>query len=340
MISIIIPVYNVEKYIDDCIKSVICQTYKDLEIIIVDDGSLDNSGKICDDWEKIDSRITVFHIQNSGLMAAWKYGVEHSSSNYIGFVDSDDWIDSNMYERLLIQLQNDDSDIVLCGLIKEYENGNPSICEKFFLDKELYTKDEIKNYIFPFAIASDKVSSRGISPNRVTKLYRRNIIEKIIPYCDDDVSIGEDLLSTFAAITKATKISVLNNFFPYHYRINENSMIKKFSLEKFLKVRNLHQAMLKINAECQYDFFRQLKSDYVKLTLELMDEEICFSDFSVQKIKKNIYNEYYQSMFQDALLYYDRNTLNYKNKVYLFLLKHRIILLFIFIRKKKLRVIK
>lgn len=97
MISIIVPVYNVEKYIIECVRSLVNQTYTDIEIVLVDDGSTDMSGKICDELCQKDERIRVFHKANGGLMSAWKYGVLKSSGQYIGFVDSDDWVDSDMY---------------------------------------------------------------------------------------------------------------------------------------------------------------------------------------------------------------------------------------------------
>ena len=104
MLSIIVPVYNVEKYIGKCIESIVNQTYKDLEIILVDDGSTDNSGKICDEWARKDKRIKVIHKKNGGLSDARNAGLDICTGDYIGFVDSDDYIELNMYEDLLIQM--------------------------------------------------------------------------------------------------------------------------------------------------------------------------------------------------------------------------------------------
>ena len=138
MISVIIPVYNTQRYLAKCIESVICQTYKDLDIIIVDDGSTDLSGEICDEYKKKDPRIRVFHTQNASLSAARNTGIENvpEESEWIAFVDSDDYIEKDMYERLL--KGNSDSDIVECGLIKEY-NGKSEIES---LQKGTYEKEE------------------------------------------------------------------------------------------------------------------------------------------------------------------------------------------------------
>ena len=101
MISVIVPVYNVEPYLRKCLDSIIGQTYKDLEIIIIDDGSTDCSGKICDEYEERDGRLKVFHTENKGLSAARNLGLDNATGDWIGFVDSDDWIEPDMYEVLL-----------------------------------------------------------------------------------------------------------------------------------------------------------------------------------------------------------------------------------------------
>lgn len=123
-ISIIIPVYNTGKYLNRCIDSIICQTYKDLDIIIVDDGSLSETADICDSIAEADSRIRVFHKQNEGVSVARNYGLSYAKGDYIGFVDSDDWIAPNMYERLLVQLTQNKVDIVYCDALTIWDNGN------------------------------------------------------------------------------------------------------------------------------------------------------------------------------------------------------------------------
>lgn len=119
LISVIVPVYNVEKYLDKCIESIVNQTYKNLEIILVDDGSPDNCPQICDNWAKKDDRIIVIHKENSGAGAARNAGIDIAKGKYIGFVDSDDYISNNMYEFLL-GLFEDDVDIVECEYKRVY----------------------------------------------------------------------------------------------------------------------------------------------------------------------------------------------------------------------------
>ena len=113
-ISVIIPVYNVEDYLSKCLQSVINQTYTNLEIILVDDGSTDNSGEICDEFSENDNRIKVIHQKNTGVSQARKIGIDVADGKYIGFVDADDWIEPDMYETLINKMKN--SDIIMSGL--------------------------------------------------------------------------------------------------------------------------------------------------------------------------------------------------------------------------------
>ena len=123
----IVPVYNVEPYIHQCIDSIINQTYKDLEILLIDDGSPDNCGAICDEYAKQDSRIRVFHTENRGLSAARNLGLKEAKGEYIGFVDSDDWVEPYMYEKLLEAIQENETDISICGYCKEADSATETI---------------------------------------------------------------------------------------------------------------------------------------------------------------------------------------------------------------------
>ena len=115
LISVIVPVYNTEKYLHRCVDSIINQTYQNLEIILVDDGSTDSSGCICDEYAKKDERIKVIHKENAGQGVARNIALEYASGEYVGFVDSDDWIDPRMYQTLYTYAVKDQSDIVVCG---------------------------------------------------------------------------------------------------------------------------------------------------------------------------------------------------------------------------------
>ena len=122
MISVIIPVYNVEEYLDDCLTSVLAQTYSNLEILLINDGSTDNSGVICDKYAQTDSRIKVFHKENGGVSSARNIGLENATGQYIAFVDPDDWIEPNMYETIITQFEKSDVDAVFCGYWENFSD--------------------------------------------------------------------------------------------------------------------------------------------------------------------------------------------------------------------------
>lgn len=126
LISVVVPVYKAEKYIDECIESIVNQTYRNLEIILVDDGSPDRCPKICDEWAFRDERIKVIHQTNKGAAAARNAGIKVASGQYIGFVDSDDYIDKTMYEVLYEGIGKSDAQISCCYFVREYGNGADS----------------------------------------------------------------------------------------------------------------------------------------------------------------------------------------------------------------------
>lgn len=332
-ISIVIPIYNVEKYLDECLESVVGQTYKNLEIILVNDGSTDSCGMKCDEWSKKDERIRVFHKSNGGLMNAWKYGVIRAQGNYIGFVDPDDWIDLNMYETLLDGVVENDVDLVFSGIL--YEKGDKTEKETFILSSSKYESEDIEKDIFPIYFSSKQSSDRSVPPSRVTKLFKKDVLLKILEYCDEEVSIGEDLLTTFATMSQVRSIFILSDFYPYHYRIHGESMIRAYSDSKYEKIYKLKKAMEKVANELyDYDFSRQLDKDYVALMLEQMELEILFSGKSNSELKKSL-----RSRREGPLLAAINNVkysgFSKKQKLYLFLIKHNLISLMIFIRKLK-----
>ena len=172
-ISIIVPFYNVEKYAPKCIESIINQTYTNLEIILVDDGSPDTCGKICDDYALKDGRIKVIHKKNAGLSDARNVGIKEATGKYIGFVDGDDYIEKDMYKYLYNLIKENNADISICGVEEVYEDGSIQD-EKAKESIEILSKeDAIKELLL-----DKKVRSHAWD-----KLYKRELFENIeYPY--------------------------------------------------------------------------------------------------------------------------------------------------------------
>ena len=173
MVSIIIPIYNVEKYLPKCIESLMNQTYRDIEIILVDDGSPDACGKICDEYARVDSRIIVIHQKNQGVSAARNSGLECAKGEYIGFIDPDDWVASEMYEGMLNAILREATDMVICG----YDYYDECGCV-----------DEKRKYVVrPNEVISQKEVMKRFSDmpptirhGVVNKLFRRDLLNKQI----------------------------------------------------------------------------------------------------------------------------------------------------------------
>lgn len=169
LISVIVPVYNVERYLEKCVMSIVRQTYRNLEIILVDDGSTDNSPALCDELAKKDDRIVVIHKENGGLSSARNAGIDVARGDLIGFVDSDDYIDPEMYEKMHRALTSEGADLCICGYQKVDEQGEPLSKSIAVLKDEVLTKEECFARLF---------DNNGwlyvIAP---TKLYERSLLD-------------------------------------------------------------------------------------------------------------------------------------------------------------------
>ena len=218
IISVVIPIYNMEKYLNKCIESVINQTYRNLEILLIDDGSTDNSPGMCDEWAKKDNRIKVFHKTNGGLSDAKNYGIEHASGKFIGFVDSDDWIEENMYEELYKEAMDNNADIIICGRYLEFSN-----CK--------IIQSASKKSIMTGKEAIIKMDSFGeFDMSSCDKMYRIELFENIrFPYGKK----CEDAYVTYKLFNNSKVIEYYPVCF-YHYLQRNNSISKSKHLNKDL----------------------------------------------------------------------------------------------------------
>ena len=232
MISVIVPVYKVETYLEQCLDSILCQTYRDLEILLIDDGSPDRCGEICDRYAAADPRIRVFHTENRGLSAARNLGIDHARGEYLGFVDSDDWIEPDMYERLLRAVEENGADIAVCGRVREYPDRKEIILpEAGILDREGAVRAHVKLEIRHAAW---------------DKLYRRACFADI-RYPEGRVC--EDIATTYRTLLRADKVVKIAAPL-YHYRDRAGSITKEKEyrslVDCFTSCREEYEALLRI----------------------------------------------------------------------------------------------
>lgn len=231
MISVIVPVYNVKDYVEKCLESITNQTFKDIEIIVVDDGSTDGSDEIVDRIAEFDSRIKVFHKGNGGLMSAWMYGLKRSIGDYIGFVDSDDFIDITMYEKLYNKAIKHNADVVLCNHYYDMRSIGEGLClHRNPIIEGYYHKEEfdvIKNEIFP------KISRDYISPSRCTKLINRELLLANLKYCDTRISSAEDVNIMVPCLLGCKSFYYVDE--PLYYYVCRNTSISRTFKESLLE---------------------------------------------------------------------------------------------------------
>lgn len=222
LISIVVPIYNVEKYLPKCIESILNQTYKNFELILVDDGSKDNCGNICDEYAQKDNRIVVIHKENGGLSSARNAGIDIAKGKYIGFVDSDDWIHSEMYEKLVYLMESREADIAQCEFINA-----PSEDVKIEPEKEeikTFTNIEGLNNLYNNMYVSTVVAWN--------KLYKISLFKEI-RYPNG--KIHEDEGTTYKLIFNAKRIVYTNQKY-YYYRQTPNSITNAAFNKKRLNI--------------------------------------------------------------------------------------------------------
>lgn len=210
LISVIVPVYNCEMYLNQCVESIINQTYSNLEIVLVDDGSTDDSGKICDEYSEKDHRVVVLHTVNGGAASARNKGLNVAKGEYITFVDSDDWIESDMYHSMLELLKNNSADVAKVGFIKEYENNSSIVLGNEY--DGIYLKDEaVKKFLY-----HENEFCGGVWD----KLYKRKLFDNVrFP----EKLITEDYYVNALIYANLNRIAVSSKAY-YHYRMQENSV--------------------------------------------------------------------------------------------------------------------
>lgn len=224
LVSVIVPIYNAGQYINKCLQSIISQTYENIEIILVDDGSTDGGGELCDKWAKQEGRIRVCHKQNGGLVSARKKGVETARGKYVAHVDADDWIEPEMYEEMVKRAVECDADVVTSGMIRDY--ANHSVVEHEGLDGGIYRGGRLEKEYWTNVIATDTFFKSNTNMHITNKLSKREIALKHQMGLPDSVRLFEDAAVVYPMVFDARCIVVTGKAF-YHYVIHDNSMMSQ-----------------------------------------------------------------------------------------------------------------
>lgn len=289
-ISIIVPVYKVEKYLDKCVESLVNQTYKNLEIILVDDGSPDECPKICDAWAKKDSRIKVSHKANGGLSEARNTGMDIATGDYIGFVDSDDYVSEEMYNILVKIIEENDADISACQESTFNDENNP----RFTVDNNVTIVDDVN------AALNGIINSELVLSFVWNKLYKKELLNDI------RFPVGknyEDVFTLHKIILKTNKIAVTSSAL-YAYRKRKDNITKSWTKKNicdFIEANNLRYNDLKDNKKVIDSLnavrLRSVYTSHVAATLlgdkDFYNSELLKNDYKFLKKKENF--KYYKA---------------------------------------------
>lgn len=297
-VSVIVPVYNSEKYLNDCIQSIVKQTLPNIEIILVDDGSTDESGRICDEYAKNDSRIQVYHIPNGGAAKARNIGLLNASGEYVGFVDSDDWVEPNMYSVLYNSAKNQDADIVWCNVLK-----NESEKQKKYIPSKIYNKMGIESVIYPLLIANvDETNCKSVIRGSVCiRIFRKSMIDQFNITFPEEFVYNEDGMFCIQSTLNASRYVYLGNEYLYHNRCVSDSITKRYIENLWSRQRGIKKYLEQITVQESYPFQTQIDKKMFDVAIYCIENEcrnqntkladkqikrICSDSLTLEAIKK------------------------------------------------------
>lgn len=325
-VSIIVPVYNAEKYISTCLDSIINQTLKEIEIIVINDGSNDSSLAICNKYKEQDHRIRVLDKVNEGVSIARNIGIDIAKGEYLMFIDSDDWIDSDFCENLYNLAKKEKAELCISNYVKE------SLDFKEFYDikihKEMLYKKDIKEAFLIELIERDegkKVHDLAGFRGPWAKLYKKEILNKYNIKFDEMLKIGEDFLFNLNFLQKIKKISFDDGYY-YHYRTNFDSVTMKYKencFEIYEEILKKLEKFLKTNS-----IYDKSKNRFYKLSIKYLF--ICIDNEFRKENRKNILDKYRYLKYirknkyiENALINENFKDYNFKQKILLLLFKYK-----------------
>lgn len=315
-ISVIVPVYKVENYLDKCIESIQNQSYSDIEIILVDDGSPDNCGKICDEYAKNDTRIKVLHKENAGVSVARNTGMAAATGEYIMFVDSDDYIDENMISDMVSHLP---ADIVICGL--KYVNTDGTVLDLYFLDsEESITREEFIDSYFEIA------ERRHIFGGPVNKLFKKKIISEHNLEFNPEISICEDTLFVIEYLKKSENVSLVSKPYYNYVRYGSDTLTCKYNDNAFEICKMLYKEKLELVKASEKYNMSYMYEYHITLYIGFFSYIYAFSNLShkekYKKLKSAVNDEFLHMLLDKAKMTHKRKLIKLSAKSHFVLPLH------------------
>lgn len=326
-ISVVVPVYNVEKYLRQCIDSLISQTYENYEIILVDDGSKDSSGAICDEYADKYDFIKVIHKENAGLGFARNSGMEIASGEYVTFIDSDDYADEDLIQNLADGLINNNADTCIGGFQKIDDSGKILFNESY--KSETFEGKDVKGNFLLRLLGSYPRKHDSFRMSVWNAIYSMDIIRKNnLKFPSERVLISEDIVFDLLYYRYSKKVAVTDSM-SYKYRENPNSLTLSYKPGKIDKVNYFYVQMVKMINDTYKnpsEAIKRLQTTYmIKLRGCIAQEKIKRSHNDSKTVKKNIRNICSQKKVQKIVREYDKNKLELKQKLFVTLIKYKLV---------------
>lgn len=264
-LSVIVPVYNTEKYLKRCLQSIINQTLKEIEIIVVNDGSLDNSVELIREFQEKDSRIKLINKENGGLSSARNAGIKKAQGKYLINIDSDDWIEQNYFEDMYLKAENDKLDIVVSDIFWDYDNGRV----KYISDLKLSEDSTIDNEEY-----LELFFKGNIYPAVWNKMYKTDLYKCNNILHPEGISLGEDFATTPCLALKAKKIGKINKAY-VHYIQNNNSLTNSNPTKKIYELIKVYNLLEKNLSDDQRKKMNNLKINNMSSLIFNLNYDIC-----------------------------------------------------------------
>lgn len=338
LVSIVVPVYNVERYLEKCVESLIKQTLNDIEIILVDDGSKDSSGLICDKLAKKDSRIKVIHKENAGLGLARNSGMELCTGEFIGFVDSDDYVDINMFKTLYDYAQKNNADYVRCENLIVDENDSIVDNSMYALKEGKYEKEDIIQKLvcpmFGKELNEGKEAHIGISVWRA--IYKTKIIkDNNITFPSERKVISEDIPFNLDFLMKAEVAYVVKKQF-YYYVVRKESLTKVFREDRFEKEKSLYYYLRKKLS--YYGLLEQCSNRIKRFTLDrgrrCIKGILNNKNYSTIKKYNTVREILNDEIFEEIFMGLEIKKIPFKYRMVTYVMKYHLVFLLVILGKK------
>lgn len=270
-ISVIVPVYNKKEYLEQCIDSIVRQTYDNLELLLVDDGSTDGSGETCSRYEEKDERVHVFFQENGGPTAACITGMQHASGNYYMFIDSDDYVSDDMLQKMSALLTGKPGEIVCCNHVLEKQKETLPVISP--IPPGVYEGEKLRREIKEKLIGREE---RAIPMSRCMKLCEKSVFEGNEKYYDTRIRMGDDFNLICPALLDSTRIVMMEEGLFYHYRYVEDSIVHRYDPQMADSVERLRTALQKVVQDKPQisDGEKKIEREYCYMMMLVMKNEL------------------------------------------------------------------